>query len=249
MPVQPAAQPPTLPDADEVHLWRVGLLADAPRLAELLTALSPPEQRRAARFRHDRDRRRYVVAHGELRRLLAAYVRQQPTSLVLRAGRRGKPELRAPHHAGLRFNIAHADDIALVGVTRGRDIGVDLERLDRTVAAEELAARFFSPAELAFLKGLPAARRGPAFIRLWTCKEAFAKGTGAGIAGAQLDSFTVSLQNDRPRLHNAEAGTPDPTAGWTLLESAVANGYAAAVAVAGTVARLRLFEWPPAPKT
>lgn len=240
-----SARPQALPQTDEVHLWRVELRGDATRLSHLFASLSPAEQRRAARFRHVRDRRRYVIAHGELHRLLAAYLHKEPDTFLLHTGRRGKPELRAPRDTDLRFNIAHADDLAILGFTNGRDIGVDIERLDRTVAAEDLAERFFSPAELDFLLSLPAHRRGPAFIRMWTCKEALAKATGAGIAGTPLASFSVVLEGAAPRLRSANDGNPDPTVGWSLLESAVADGYAAAVAVAGDVPRLRVARWPP----
>ena len=63
----------------------------------------------------------------------------------------------------LRFNLAHADGLALLAVTRGREIGVDLERVRPDLATEEIAHRFFSAAENASLRALPEDVRPEAF--------------------------------------------------------------------------------------
>ena len=63
----------------EVEVRYVSLDA-APRLRELGGFLSADERERAARFRFDRDRNRFIVCRGTLRELLAARLRIAPAS-------------------------------------------------------------------------------------------------------------------------------------------------------------------------
>ncbi|HTE66177.1 MAG TPA: 4-phosphopantetheinyl transferase, partial [Candidatus Binatia bacterium] len=64
--------------SNEVHTWCVGLDLPHDVFAGLYATLSPDERNRSARFRFDRDRRRFVVAHGALRDLLGRYVGTNP---------------------------------------------------------------------------------------------------------------------------------------------------------------------------
>jgi len=52
-----------------------------------------------------------------------------------------------------------------------RDVGVDLERKDRSVNARGLSRRFFSPEEAAALGKLTIARLRERFFLYWTLKE------------------------------------------------------------------------------
>src|SRR5579863_3879337 len=68
---------------NEVHVWRVSLTKAAgengdkredSRVSSLQHLLSVEERERAEKFYFERDRRRWVVAHGILRILLAQYL-------------------------------------------------------------------------------------------------------------------------------------------------------------------------------
>jgi 4'-phosphopantetheinyl transferase len=77
--------------------------------------------------------RRYIVARGALRLILARYLAISPARVAFHYGLHGKPSLVSPSPGGaLEFNLSHTDDIALYAVTRGIPLGVDVEgiRLD-----------------------------------------------------------------------------------------------------------------------
>jgi 4'-phosphopantetheinyl transferase len=73
-------------------------------------------------------------------------------------------------------------------------IGVDVERTDRIVEFEMLAARFFSASETAALARIRTDPR-TRFYDLWTLKEAFIKATGKGLS-QPLSSFGFDLDAD-----------------------------------------------------
>ena len=143
-------------------------------------------------------------------------------------GPHGKPRLAAPA-CDLEFNLSHAGAFALVAVTQGRPVGVDLEWARAELATDAIAEVCFSRDEQRRLNALAAQDRLPAFFRLWTRKEAFIKATGLGMS-ADLKAFDVSL-GDSPALL---ATRPDPgeAARWELGSFLVPDGYTGAWAVA-----------------
>jgi 4'-phosphopantetheinyl transferase len=155
--------------------------------------LDDDERARAERFVFDHDRRRYVIAHAQLRRVLARELDVDPRDLRFEAGSHGKPEIAASQNPlGLRFNLSHSRDLALIGWTRGHAIGVDIEVMRAVLAEEGVARRFFSPREQQdWLSAAPDARTR-AFFNCWTRKEAFIKAVGRGLS-YPLDSFDVTL--------------------------------------------------------
>jgi 4'-phosphopantetheinyl transferase len=235
-----APHPSLAPDA--VHVWRVPL-DDAGAVEAYWPLLSSDEQTRANRFHRDVHRRRFVVAHGALRRILAGYVDTDPASLAFVAGEHGKPALdRQRGDAVVEFNLSHSHDLALVAVSAARPIGVDLERWSADVEHLELAERFFSPAERQALRALAHAPElvEAGFFAAWTRKEAYLKATGHGIARG-LHHFDVTLTpGEHPRLL-ADRLDRDATARWSMLALEPAERYSAALVVASPVSDVLRF--------
>jgi 4'-phosphopantetheinyl transferase len=230
---------PTVADAPplargDVHLWCWSLDATEHELAAARTLLSVDERARADRFVFERDRRRYVVAHARMRELLARYLRRPPASLEFRAGEHGKPDL--VDGGGLRFNLSHSNDLALLAVGVTNDLGVDVERIRRM--PDNLAERFFAEEECRALAALRGDVRMSGFFSCWTRKEALLKGIGTGLSGG-LDSFAVSLLGDGPARIVASRGAE--TDGWRLEHLEPAEGYVGALAVQGPWSSTRRF--------
>ena len=238
--MKPRSEPPPLAPND-VHVWSLALDAAPPRLDALRRALSPDEVERAERFRFARDRDRFVAARGQLREVLALYLAVAPPAVSFAYGPQGKPMLQ--QRGGLRFNLSHAEDEAILAVAKGREVGIDIERIRPEVECEDIAQRFFSPAEVAALLALPATARPPVFFTCWTRKEAFIKALGGGL-GIPLTDFEVSLEPAGPARLLRTAWDPAVAGRWRLHTLAAPPGFAAALAVEGGEPRIRTLRLP-----
>src|SRR5664280_679788 len=87
----PSARP--VLGANDVHTWRAWLDVEPGDTLAYEGTLAPGELERANRFHFDRDRRRFIVAHGILRRLLGAYLEMSPGHVCFTVGSFGKPAL------------------------------------------------------------------------------------------------------------------------------------------------------------
>ncbi len=226
--------------ADEVHVWRVALDQPDDVADRLGAALSADERGRAARLVTAALRRRFLVARGALRQILGRYTYLAPGAVRFRYGPRGKPMLDAEDGL-LRFNLSHSGDLALVAVSRGREIGVDVERIRPDRDLDRIATRFFSTVEVAALLALPRAERAEAFYHCWTRKEAYIKALGDGLA-IPLDSFDVAFAPGAPAALLASRLDPAETRRWSMAALDPGPGYAGAVVVEGEGWVGRYFE-------
>jgi len=223
---------------DEVHIWEVDLDCPPERSPALLDCLSQDERARAQRFRFDRDRDRFVAARVALREILGRCIGLPAHEIVFEYGPYGKPALESPAGAGVEFNVSHCEGLALIAVAAGRRVGVDLERIVSGASRQRIAERFFSPAEIAALRALPAASQDEAFFACWTRKEAYIKARGEGLS-IPLDEFSVSLAPGEPAALLDCSFAEDEVRNWSLQSLAPAPGFVAALAVEGRDWRLR----------
>ena len=214
-----------------VDIVGVRLDASAGIIAALWQLLSRDEQERAEKFRFSEHRQHYIVARGNLRRLLAERLRIAPRAVEFVENNYGKPKL-APVHgsADLDFNLSHSGALALYAFTRGRAVGVDVELIREIPDIDDLAERFFSPTEIASLKAFPVAQRSSAFLACWTRKEAFIKALGEGLSHP-LERFDVSLAPSEPARMLRVAGRAGEHCGWRVQSFAPAPGFVAAIVI------------------
>jgi 4'-phosphopantetheinyl transferase len=220
------------------------VLLNEPLAPLLRPLLAPDECARADRFHFARDRNRFIVARGSLRTILGAYLQQEPAQLSFSYSQYGKPAL-ADELAGnqLTFNLSHANELALIAVTRERGLGVDIEFIRPQFASEEIAERFFSDHEVAALRTLPEPAQSEAFFNCWTRKEAYIKAIGEGMS-MPLNQFHVSLKPGSPAELLGNLRDANEVSRWSLQELAPGPGYVAAVAVEGKDWQLRCWQYP-----
>jgi 4'-phosphopantetheinyl transferase len=223
----------------------VPLAASAAGVLDLERLLSPDERGRADRFAFSDLRRRFVVGRGALRSILARYTGTPAAAIRFRYGPRGKPALdQTPHRDAVRFNLANSHELALVGVARGRELGIDVEWTGRPITdPEQIAEQFFSPAERAALRAIPPPLRLDAFYTCWTRKEAYIKALGDGLA-LPLDAFDVSLAPDAPAALLAGRGPAAGVDRWSLRALDPGPGYRAALVVEGYGFHIRMHDLP-----
>ena len=229
---------------NEVHVWRASLEIDSAAMQHLKGTLADDEQARAERFIFDRDRNHFIVARGVLRDVLGRYLQRAPEAISFIYGPRGKPAIGGGGaHPPVYFNLSHAHGLALIGIARKREIGIDVELVRPDFASQEIAKRYFSSKEIDRLNALPAGRRTHGFFLCWTRKEAYIKARGDGLH-IPLDSFDVSLSPDEP----AELFSADESR-WKI-ESFTPSivpeqSYVGAVVAEGKDWKPRYLDWKP----
>ena len=222
--------------ADEVHVWILELEAAAPRLEELGAVLSEDERERASRFKFPELRRRFTVSHAGLRIILGRYLGMNPGSIVFQYAERGKPSLDPSLGRELpEFNVAHSSELALVAVSSGRVVGVDLERKQWKDSLEDVATRYFSRGECGILRdATTTTEKADCFFSLWSMKEAILKATGEGITDLTRVEVLPELK---------VTGDEVDATRWKLHDLSPIAGFGAALAVEGAGVRLSCWRW------
>ncbi|MCI0659560.1 MAG: 4'-phosphopantetheinyl transferase superfamily protein [Acidobacteria bacterium] len=216
----------------DVQIWQIAI--NQPPVTEksnLISTLSPDEQLRAGRFHRSRDRENFINARGMLRAILARYLSISAAKIDFVYSPYGKPALvETQNHRGIRFNLSHSNEIALIGITRRCEIGIDIEFIREDFASLEIAEDFFSEKELAVLRLLPRQLQTRAFFNCWTRKEAYIKAIGEGLS-YPLNKFAVSLTPGNPPELLHVDDNPLEIKRWRFYEPDTPPGYVAALVV------------------
>lgn len=229
---------------NEVHVWRAALDHSSSQIDSLLYTLAEDERARAEQFYFQIDRERFIVAHGVLRKILGFYLNRPAQTVSFCYGSHAKPALVWKSDGNpIHFNMSHSYDVALYALTRGREVGIDLEFIRDNLEVDQLAERFFSQSEVATLRALPVRLRNYAFFLCWTRKEAYIKARGEGLS-LPLDQFDVSLIPGVPAALLRTQADPDEALRWSLQELSIGPGYVSALAVGGRGCSLSCWQWP-----
>ena len=115
--------------------------------------------------------------------MLSRYLDVNPDVIALDRSATGKPFLNKERRdrSSVTFNLSHAHDRALIAVSKGQEVGVDLEFVRADVEVANLSERFFSPSEHAAIMQATEERRAMRFFRYWVAKEALLKAQGIGL--------------------------------------------------------------------
>jgi 4'-phosphopantetheinyl transferase len=232
----PADEVHRLFHAGEVHVWSIALADWLPFLQTLRESLDPTEHERAARFRFERDRRRFSLCRGLLRSLLGDYLSLEARGVEFQLGPQDKPELASAATPRLEFNVSHSGEAALFAFASGRRVGVDVERIRPRTDVNGLAQQVFTVSEIERLSATPERQKEDLFFMLWTQKEAFIKAVGLGLS-APVREITVGHglipAGDAQGVGMLEAYG----ARWSLTSLPAEDGYKAALAVEGRLGR------------
>lgn len=209
-----------------IVVWLAPVSASQASLSSLNSYLDARDLERAARFRFDEDRARFILGRALARECLGRWLNRVPASLDFIYTRRGRPVLAG--HDAVHFSLSHTRDLVAVAVTHGAQVGIDLEYLRQDVAIEDLAPSVFSEDDRRRYDALPADERRAAFFRAWTRKEAYLKARGEGITEG-LEQVSVSF-SPAQAASIRDARDIAAASAWQLVDLPVPPDYAGSLA-------------------
>ena len=216
----------------EIHVWTAHLVDEYRATADLLAILSGEESAQAAQFSFERDRMRFIQAHGIVRQILSNYLDADAATLVFARTHHGKPYLipRAndPH---LEFSVSRSSNCCMLAVQLDHSIGIDIEKVRDLPQAIDIVQSYFTPVESKALSALRGAARRDAFFALWTHKEAMVKGLGISLA-AHLGRIEFDLDPIGGLRLVAWDRDQSVAQKWSVVRLDPAPGYVAAIASA-----------------
>jgi 4'-phosphopantetheinyl transferase len=229
---------------EHVDLWRVNLkLPEAGRRQSLRDTLSEDENARADRFHFQAHRDNFLVGHAALREILSNYLSLAAKDITFRNNKYGKPEIdKRLNPNNLQFNLSHSADWALIAVTIGRRVGVDVEHIRPDVECLSLAQSYFSRSEYQSLLLLDEQACRRAFFACWTRKEAFIKAIGEGLSFPLADFSVNTSPDDLPAMEIIE-NSAYSISDWTFATCSPSKEYFGTVVYEKTPCSVNCWNW------
>jgi 4'-phosphopantetheinyl transferase len=214
----------------DVWLTYYDEIVDAQQLDELRALLHPEEVSKEGRFLFADDRKRYLVTRAMVRMLLSRYAPVEPARWEFSKNAYGRPGIAnaMDETRGLIFNISHTRGLIALAVTRGRELGVDVENVVARNAPVDIAERFFSPVEVAELSCIPAERQHDRFFEYWTFKEAYIKARGMGLS-LPLDRFSFDFPHQGTVRISIQPDLDDHAERWSFWQCRPTADYVMAI--------------------
>ena len=170
----------------EVLVCSVSLSPEGDAVAQALSVLDVNERERYERYENAAVARRYAVGRLRLREMLGDLLAIPPRAVPIQIGVQGKPALaRGLHRSGVRFSVAHCEELMLVALSRVGEVGIDVERVRPIERWARVVDRVFNAAERAEIGREIARGDEPSsvLLRFWCRGEAELKAIGSGISG------------------------------------------------------------------
>ena len=182
-----------------IHVWLT--FYEAINEDRLLVAcrelLNATEKEEESRFYLARDRQRYLVTRALVRTVLSRYASVDPKDSVFSTNAWGRPRIVGTQATDscLSFSVSHTQGLIVLGVAKGRFLGVDVENFATRNISIDIANHYFAPQEVAALRGVSDHRQQYRFLEYWTLKESYIKARGMG-ASLPLDKFSFHFADD-----------------------------------------------------
>lgn len=216
----------------EIHLWLAFYdeITDERLLSDYRALLNQDEKEQQSRFYFARDRLRYLVTRALVRTVLSRYALMDPREWVFSTNAYGCPAIANERvkEECLSFNISHTHSLIVLGVTRYRALGVDVENCRSRDVLIEIADRFFAPTEVKALSGVPSNQQQYRFFEYWTFKESYIKARGMGLS-LPLDKFSFHYPHDRAVEIAIDPELADDAARWQFWQFQPRPEYLAAI--------------------
>jgi 4'-phosphopantetheinyl transferase len=216
----------------EIHLWLAFYdeITDEHLLSEYRALLNPAEKEQQSRFYFARDRLRYLVTRALVRTVLSRYLPIHPRDWMFSTNAYGCPKIANAEakEECISFNISHTHSLIVLGVTRHRALGVDVENVEAREALLDIADRFFAPQEVAALNAVPAQQQQYRFFEYWTFKESYIKARRMGLS-LPLDKFSFHYSHDQSVEIAIDPELADDATRWQFWQFRPRSEYLVAI--------------------
>jgi 4'-phosphopantetheinyl transferase len=215
--------------SNEVHIWRYYQEETNCQIESLQGILSDDELARSGKFHFEKDRKKFILTRGTLRKLLGSYLGKNPQQIRFNYTSFGKPFLAVDsENNNLSFNLSHSGEVVLYAITQNQKIGIDVEQVGDHTDVMAIAKKFFSPGEIGEMEKANEKNRTQLFFRYWTRKEAFVKALGKGVS-FPMERLDVSLLNKFSPIIKLTAENNE-SACLNVQDLFSGDGYVAAIA-------------------
>ena len=217
----------------EAHLWYVfpDALTDPELLDSYQDLLCPEERAQQQRFHFEKGRHEYLVTRALVRTVLSRYVNVDARTWRFQQNVYGKPQIAHPLVAlPLCFNLSHTNGLIVCLVALDKEIGVDVEDVERPGMMVQAAERFFSRSEVSALRALPKRAQRHRFFEYWTLKEAYIKARGMGLS-LPLEQFSFHLEINRLVQISFDPRLGDDPRSWQFARFLLTARHMAAVGI------------------
>jgi len=217
----------------EAHLWCVfpETLTDPGLLQDYHDLMCPEERAQQQRFHFEKGRHEYLVTRALVRTVLSRYVNVDPRTWRFQQNAYGKPQIAHPQGTlPLCVNLSHTNGLIVCLVALDREVGVDVEDMERLGMTVEIADRFFSRAEVSALLALPVETQRSRFFEYWTLKEAYIKARGMGLS-LPLEQFSFHLEMNRPVRISFDPRLEDDPRSWQFAQFRLTSRHIVAVGI------------------
>mgnify|MGYP000609044486 CR=1 FL=1 len=225
-----------LPKA-ETHVWRFPLTSQG---INDLNHLTPEEVAFSAKFAFPHLQEFWILGRQSVRRILSLYLDCRPEEIIFLSGPQGKPYLK--DFPNLHFNFSNSGEWGVIALTRDREIGVDIEKVDSNLDIDEVSQVSLTETERRHLSIVPPSEKSSWFFKYWTVKEAVLKALGTGLS-LEPTRLCLSLEKSKPEMLWIE-GQENVTTAWDLKPLSLPEGYFGFVAIEQKALHVKEFEWP-----
>lgn len=220
------------------------LLSSDEKRRFLYQQLSHDEKKRAARFRFDIHRDRFITGRGTIREILARRGGCSPADIGFDLNDFGKPTPARPESLRqIRFNASSSDSLGAIAISGGLPLGLDIEKIKPGLDGDYdlIVESEFTDEERDWYEKHDRSERVRVFFELWTCKEAYLKALGIGLSGS-LKGFSIDLSGQNPRVSGTQLEEFERSR-LTLQRLDIASEYTACLALSHEDCHIELSYW------
>ena len=165
----------------------------------LLPYLTKEEIIKSEDYKSETAKINYLASRAILNLTLKGLLEKGINDLRVKRDKNNKPYVE--NTLGLKFNISHTEDLALLAFFK-REVGVDVEKINYKFEFKDILENCFTKDEIINIDN-----NIISFYRYWTAKEAYLKCDGIGIVRNLKEIEIISFENESIEINDSKMNT------------------------------------------